>query len=186
MSLTNYATQRTMKEEDIVRLLHQKDEQVMAVLYEKYSIALFGVIHRMLTDQKLAEEQLQECFLKIWNYADKYDPQKGRLFTWMLQIARNTAIDATRTKRFKQEQKIQNLEKSVSIIERSNPVKFNTDQIGIRELVEKLNTKYALIIDTIYFRGYTQAEAAEELDLPLGTVKTRVRKALRLLKDHLI
>lgn len=167
-------------------MLQAKEEKVLAVLYEKYNTALFGVIYRLLGDQTLSEEQLQECFMKIWKYGHSYDPNKGRLFTWMLRIARNCAYDATKTKRFRQEEKTEDLETSVSIIERANSITIETDHIGIKELIEKLNTKYAQIIDKIYFQGYTQAETAKELDLPLGTVKTRTRKALGLLKEFLI
>ncbi len=180
------ANTKKITEEELVRLLKNKDERVLNILYEKYSLSLFGVIHRVLNDQELSEERLQECFLKIWKNADKYDAKKGRLFTWMLTIARNLAIDTTRTKRFREQGKIQNLENSVSIIEKVNSVEMNTDEIGVRDLIKKLNTKYAQIIDVIYFQGYTQSEAAKELDLPLGTVKTRTRKALTLLKDYIM
>jgi len=172
-------------EEELTTLLLAKDEQIIPILYENYSLALFGVIYKILGNQELAEEQLQTSFLKIWNYAESYDRSKGRLYTWMLRIARNTAIDATRTRQFKKQGKMQDLEKSVSIIESTNRVEQQTDTIGVRELIEKLNTKYALIIDKIYFQGYTQAETAKELALPLGTVKTRTRKALGLLKQYL-
>lgn len=177
---------KNITEEELVRLLKDKDERVLNILYEKYSLSLFGVIHRVLNNQELSEERLQECFLKIWKNGDKYDPNKGRLFTWMLTIARNLAIDTTRTKGFREQGKIQNLENSVTIIEKVNSVEMNTDEIGIRDLIQKLNTKYAQIIDVIYFQGYTQSEAAKELNLPLGTVKTRTRKALALLKGYII
>lgn len=173
-------------EEQLVQRLQAHDEGVLSELYERYSIALYGTIFRVVGDQKLAEEQLQETFLKIWNYADRYDPSKGRLYTWMVRIARNAAIDMTRTKQYKKSQKIQDLEDSVTVIERAKKVEIDIDAIGIRELVQELNTKYAQIINAIYFMGFTQAEAAEELNIPLGTVKTRARKALELLKKYLI
>ena len=178
-------TKNKSTEEEIVASLKAKDEQVLVILYENYSAALYGTIYRFLGDKKLAEEQLQETFLKIWKYADSYDPSKGRLFTWMLRIARNTAIDVTRSKRFREQNKIQDLDNSVSTINNTYKIEQHTDDIGIKELIEKLNTKYAQIIDKIYFQGYTQAETAKELDLPLGTVKTRTRKALGLLKQYL-
>jgi len=174
-----------ISEEQLVALLQSKEEKVLSILYERYSMALFGVIYRVLGDQKLAEDQLQECFLKIWNYAGSYDASKGRLYTWMLRIARNTAIDATRSKSFKQQQKIQNLDNSVNVIDRKKSFELNVDTIGVKELIKQLNTKYALVIDKIYFQGFTQAETAQELNLPLGTVKSRTRKALGLLKQYL-
>lgn len=179
------ASTTSYTEEQLVQMLQARDERILAILYEKYSLALYGTIHRVLSDAKLAEEQLQETFLKIWNNADRYDPSKGRLYTWMVRIARNAAIDMTRTKQYKKGQKIQDLEDSVTVIERAKRVEIDTDGIGIRELIHQLNTKYAQIINAIYFLGYTQSEAAQALDIPLGTVKTRVRKALDLLKQHL-
>lgn len=174
-----------IKQDELVGLLKKKDQSALSILYEKYSIALFGVIYRLLGDQKLAEEQLQECFLKIWNNIDSYDPKKGRLFTWMLMIARNTAIDATRKKSFRKNEKTDSLDNHVSVIEKANRVNMDTDHIGVKETIRKLNTKYASIIDLLYFQGYSQSEAAEYLDIPLGTVKTRARKAIQYLKNLL-
>jgi RNA polymerase sigma-70 factor (ECF subfamily) len=172
-------------QDKLIALLRNRDEAALSLLYDKYSLALFGVIFRLLGDKKLAEEQLQECFLKIWNGIDTYDPKKGRLFTWMMMIARNSAIDATRKKSFKTGQKTDSLENNVSVIEKANRVDMNVDHIGIKEVIRKLNTKYAKVIDLLYFQGYSQSEAAEYLGLPLGTVKTRARTAIKSLKNLL-
>jgi RNA polymerase sigma-70 factor (ECF subfamily) len=183
MAMTKKAT--NINQDQLVALLKKRDESALSLLYEKYSLALFGVIFRLLGDQKLAEEQLQECFLKIWNSIDTYDATKGRLFTWMLMIARNSAIDATRKKSFRKNEKTDSLDTNVSIIEKANRVDMDVDHIGIKEVIRKLNTKYANIIDLLYFQGYSQSEAAEYLDLPLGTVKTRARTAIQSLKNLL-
>ncbi len=172
-------------QDELVALLQKRDESALSLLYDKYSLALFGVIFRLLGDKKLAEEQLQECFLKIWNGIDTYDPKKGRLFTWMMMIARNSAIDATRKKAFRKNEKTDSLDNHVSVIEKANRIDLNVDHIGIKEVIRKLNTKYVKIIDLLYFQGYSQSEAAEYLDLPLGTVKTRARTAIKFLKNLL-
>lgn len=174
-----------INEETLIEMLRNKEQRAISIIYEKYGEALLGVIFRLLGDRERAEEALQETFLKIWKYGESYDPEKSRLFTWMMTVARNTAYDASRKKSFRDRQRIQPLENHVSIIEKANSVQTYTDAIGLQELIEKLNTKYATIIDILYFQGYTQSEAAEELDIPLGTVKTRVRKAFQYLKQML-
>jgi RNA polymerase sigma-70 factor (ECF subfamily) len=174
-----------INEETLIEMLRNREQRAISIVYEKYGEALMGVIFRLLGDQERSEEALQETFLKIWKYGDSYDPEKSRLFTWMMTIARNTAYDASRKKSFRDRKRIQPLENHVSIIEKANSVQTYTDAIGLQELIDKLNTKYATIIDILYFQGYTQSEAAKELDIPLGTVKTRVRKAFQYLKQML-
>ncbi len=170
-------------EEQLIDLLKSKDQKGMDILYNNYSLALFGVIHRITENKELSEDLLQDTFLKIWNNFSKYDPNKSRLFTWMLTIARNTTIDTCRTKKHQISQKIQTLDTNVNNINRLKQAHINTDQIGIKELVEQLNTKYMEVIDLLYFQGYSQSDASKHLDLPLGTVKTRIRTAIKILKQ---
>lgn len=160
----------------IVELLRQGDKAAISLLYDNYSDALFGVILRIVQQEELAEEILQDTFLKIWKFRESYDDNKGRFFTWMLNIARNTAIDQTRLKSFSQ--KNQDLDNVVSIIDDQNQDHFNVDTIGISELIKQLPEEHRSIIDLVYFKGYTHIEAAEELSLPLGTLKTRLRLAI--------
>ena len=160
----------------IVALLRQDDKSAVSLLYDNYSDALFGVILRIVNQEALAEEILQDTFLKIWKYRESYDESKGRFFTWMLNIARNTAIDQTRLKSFSQ--KNQELDNVVSIIDSRDQENFNVDAIGIRELIEKLPEEHRSIIDLVYFKGFTHIEAAEALSIPLGTLKTRLRLAI--------
>ncbi len=161
---------------NIVALLRQDDKSAVSLLYDNYSDALFGVILRIVNQEALAEEILQDTFLKIWKYRESYDESKGRFFTWMLNIARNTAIDQTRLKSFSQ--KNQDLDNVVSIIDSREQENFNVDAIGIRELIEKLPEEHRSIINLVYFKGYTHIEAAEALSIPLGTLKTRLRLAI--------
>ena len=161
---------------NIVALLRQDDKAAVSLLYDNYSDALFGVILRIVNQEALAEEILQDTFLKIWKYRESYDESKGRFFTWMLNIARNTAIDQTRLKSFSQ--KNQDLDNVVSIIDSREQENFNVDAIGIRELIEKLPEEHRSIIDLVYFKGFTHIEASEALSIPLGTLKTRLRLAI--------
>jgi RNA polymerase sigma-70 factor, ECF subfamily len=169
-------------EEDLVALLKQGDEKAFSVLYANYSRALMGVIMKVVTDEVIAEDVLQDVFVKIWNNRLSYDAAKGRLYTWMLNIARNSSIDYARSKQNRFDGKIQRGENVVYEVNRNNSTQTNVDQIGLKGIVGQLKEDHRLLIDLAYFEGYTQEEIAKELDIPLGTVKTRVRAALMTLR----
>lgn len=165
-------------------MLSDRNTEGLEILYDNYSAALFGVISRIIQHEEMAEDVLQETFLKIWNNFPQYDAAKGRLFTWMVNIARNMAIDKVRSKEFSQKQKNQDISDSVSFVEFGNQATYNPETIGLKEMVRKLEPEYRQIIDLLFFGGYTQSEAAEKLNLPLGTVKTRSRAAILKLRQE--
>lgn len=151
----------------------------MGELYDRYSEALYGIALRIVRDEGTAEDVLQDAFTKIWQNGQRYDAKKGRLFTWMLNITRNTAIDRIRSAQARQ--KIQALDDAVY----NNPrmrTEQSTDSIGLRKIVQRLDPKYRAMIDLAYFGGYTHKEIEEKLNLPLGTIKSRLRIALRELR----
>ncbi len=164
--------------------LQAGDEQAFAMLYDAYSDMLFGIIHRIVGDQKEAENLLQDCFVKIWRNAGRFDPLKGRLATWLINIARNTAIDFTRSKYFSQIRKNQSLENFVHPELGSKATLLQIDTIGLKRLVEKLTPNCREIIEWMYFEGYTQQEIADNFGIPLGTVKSRTRLALKELRTY--
>jgi RNA polymerase sigma-70 factor (ECF subfamily) len=154
-------------------------------LYDHYSGALFGVISRILRNNDVSEEVLQDVFLKVWDRIDGYDPTKGRLFTWLLNVARNQAIDKTRSKEISKGRKTGELEKVVSKIEESGHHSQAIEGIGVRDLLKALPEDQRLVVDYLYLKGYTQSEMAEELSIPLGTIKTRLRLAMQHLRKLL-
>ncbi|MEQ1745447.1 MAG: sigma-70 family RNA polymerase sigma factor [Saprospiraceae bacterium] len=166
-------------QERYISRLQQQDQAVIGELYDAYSGALYGVVLRIVQQPEIAEQVLQDTFLKVWRSAATYDVSKGRLFTWLVNIARNTAIDATRSGQFRQRQKTDSADALVHLPDSHSP---NPDHIGVRELVGRLDEKYRLLIDLMYFQGYTQEEAAEETGIPLGTIKTRLRFAISELR----
>ncbi len=179
MSFSN----NNITEKYLIDLLQQKDQKVLALLYEKYGTALLGVIYNIVKDQQIAEDILQSSFLKIWKNAKDYNPQKGRLFTWMLNIARNNAIDQTRSKLYKQRSKNEPIDNNlVNKLEDNLPI----DQIGLKDFVQYLDQDQQKIVELIYFQGFSHSETAKQLDLPLGTVKTRVRAALMILRKKML
>jgi RNA polymerase sigma-70 factor (ECF subfamily) len=172
-------------EEELLALLKNGDESSFAYLYDHYSGALYGIIFRMINNQQLAEDVLQEAFVKIWNNLSSYDPSKGRLFTWMLNITKNLSIDTMRAKSYKQQSKIQNSENVVNHPDSNSSENDKFDTLGIREQVTLLKKNQKQIIDLAYFEGFTQVEISEKLGIPLGTVKTRMRAAVLELKKLL-
>ncbi|MNL06044.1 ECF RNA polymerase sigma factor SigL [compost metagenome] len=168
----------------MVIALKSRDITAMQALYDMYSGALLGVISRIVQPVEVAEDLLQETFIKIWNSSDGYDPTKGRLFTWMMNIARNLAIDKLRSKDFKNSGKNQDIENNVDFIDAQKEVTFNADTLGVKDMVNALKPELNVVLNMVYFKGYTHAEAAEELSLPLGTVKTRIRMAIMELRKN--
>jgi RNA polymerase sigma factor (sigma-70 family) len=169
-------TKITYSEQELVALLQQRNEQGFAYLYDNYSGALFGIVNGIITDKEIANDVLQNVFVNIWRKIDSYDASKGRLFTWMLNIARNASIDEIRSKGFRDSQKNQPLEDNVDVA--STSVGPNIDDVGLRKVLSKLKGELRLLVDMSYFQGYTHEEISNALDIPLGTVKTRIRSAL--------
>jgi RNA polymerase sigma-70 factor (ECF subfamily) len=122
-------------------------------------------------------------FIKAWHKADTYSSDKGRFFTWVLNIARNAAIDKTRSKAFKNSKQNLNSDFFVDILETSESLDDSTDAIGIKKFVDKLAEKCKAVIELLYFKGYTQVEASETLNMPIGTIKTRNRNCIKELRN---
>ncbi len=167
-----------LSEEEIVAMLKARDPKGMRYLCEKFSAALYGVIFKLIPVPEVAEEILQEVYIKIWQNFASYDSSKGRLYTWMLNIARNQAIDKTRSADFKNAAQTQITDFYVSGNDTADDDEIVPEHIGLKEIVATLRTEQKELIDLIYFEGFTQAEAASKLKMPLGTVKTRVRSAM--------
>lgn len=168
------------REKLIIRLLQQNDERAIELLYDDYAAALYGVVFRIVLSEEIAQDVLQESFVKIWKNGQQYNQSKGTLFTWILNICRNTAIDATRSKHYRGNGKVQNLEKLVGKAEQTESMNINT--LGLLQHVNSLEEKYRTVIELIYLQGHTQQEVTEVLGIPLGTVKSRLKIGLRELR----
>ena len=164
--------------------LRNREKIAIEALYDMYSASLYGIISRVIADTATAEDVLQETFVKIWHSFTSYSTEKGRLFTWMVNVARNLAIDKLRSKDFKNQNKNQELENNVTFIDEQNNTVYNPELLGIKELVQTLKPDQKSILELVYFKGYTHVEAADELGIPLGTIKTRLRMAIQQLRKH--
>lgn len=176
-STTNSMSHRiNISEEELLSRLLSKDKEAFRILYDNYSSALFGIVLKIVGTTEVAEDVLQEAFIKIWKNFSSYDKSKGRLFTWLLNIARNTAIDKLRSKNEKYQ--IQSIDDNVYQVDKKNNTTMKVEHIGVKQNVMALKAEHRVIIDLAYYGGYTQEEISKELNIPLGTVKTRMRNAI--------
>lgn len=156
-------------------MLQQRNDKAFAYLYDNYSGALYGIVNAIVTDKEIANDVLQNVFINIWRKIELYDATKGRLFTWMLNIARNAAIDEVRSKGFRDSQKPiikWNVDIAGAV---TGPA---IDDVGLKKVLTKLKGDLRVLIDMSYFQGFTHEEISKALNIPLGTVKTRIRSAL--------
>jgi RNA polymerase sigma factor (sigma-70 family) len=170
-------------ESELVMLLKQRSQSAFNYLYDNYSGALYSLILSILPDKELANDVLQEVFIKIWRQIEQYDAEKGRLFTWMINISRNASIDTLRSKGYHSQK--QNRELTESVYSAAGTINIETDKIGLRKLITGLKEDHKVLIELAYFQGYTQDEISKLLNIPLGTVKTRLRTALIQLREVL-
>jgi RNA polymerase sigma factor (sigma-70 family) len=162
--------------------LKAKNPASLDYLYDHYSAALYGIVFRIVKSDDVAEEVLQDVFLKIWDKIDAYDASKGKLFTWMLNLARNQAIDKIRSKEISKSRKTDDIDNLVGKINKAEYSEQNVEAIGLKEVLARLPEEQCFVIEKLYLEGYTQSEVAEEFNIPLGTVKTRTRMALAELR----
>ena len=168
-------------EHELVVLLNEQSNDAFNYLYDHYSGALFTIINQIVPDKDTAGDVLQEVFVNIWKKINTYDSAKGRLFTWMLNIARNAAIDKIRSKGYRDNKRNQPIigSESGGMEMSSNPV---VNDVGLKKVLATLNEEYRRLIDLSYFQGFTHEEIAKMLGIPLGTVKTRIRTAISQLR----
>ncbi len=169
-------------EDQIIRKLKEKDDESVALIFEYYSVALFNAINQILKNKMLSEDVLQEVLVKVWEKGDSYDSSKGSLYTWLMRVAKNAAIDKTRSKEFIRDGKSNSIENFVFNSGSVKEQKKAEQSDDVWETVDQLPENQRCLIDMAYFKGFTQKEISKELDIPLGTVKTRMRTALSTLR----
>jgi RNA polymerase sigma-70 factor, ECF subfamily len=167
----------------LVNRIKNGDESAFSVLYDQYNEALYGLSVRIVGDTEVAQDVLQDAFVTIWKKAPLYDDTKGTFFTWMLNIVRNKSIDWLRKMKREGEGK-SNLQYNNTQNLANDELK--TDHIGLNDLLLKLPEEHQVILEYLYYKGYTQQEVSDEFSIPLGTVKSRSRAALTLLRDSFI
>ncbi len=173
---------------ELAERLKRRDPQAMADLYDLYGRVAHALILRIVHDAEIAEDLVQETFLRVWTRAQAFDSERGALGPWLLAVARNRAIDYIRSADGRMARS------SYELVEIENPNLFIDPETGvlaadrmrrIREALARLNPNQRAVIELAYFEGLSQTEMAEKLREPLGTIKTWVRAALKNLRDEL-
>ncbi len=166
----------------LVARLRDRDESAFEYLYDQYSAALYGIIARTVNHTETAEETLTDTFFKIWDQIDKYDPDKGTLFTWMYRIARNQAIDARRSRNFKAGEKSTELD---HVVYTQAVDGGKEDFIGLDKVLDNLEEMCRKLLKLNFFLGFSHAEISEKENMALGSVKTKIRNCLKNVKTQL-
>lgn len=170
----------------IHQCLADDDQRGFSMLYDRYSGAMYGMIIKWIKDGGTAENLLQDVFVKAWRNRQQYDAAKGSLFTWLYNIARNICIDHLRSKSHRYDKaSLLNSDLPLLLPEGLMTVNGNPDTIGLRNLLNRLNEGEQQVIKLMYFKGYTQKEISQITAMPLGTVKTRMNRAIRNLRSFL-
>ena len=177
---------KTYTEDSLTAALKKHDQEAFRYLYNNYRAALFTIIHQIIADKEIAQDVLQEAFITAWKNIEKYDSSKGRLFTWLFNVTRNCAINTTRSRAYKWEQKNDSFDNYVTYVDGKDNANLNINQIGLRKQVHLLREDYKNVVELSYFNGFTHEEIAKILAIPVGTVKTRLRNALVDLRKQFV
>lgn len=168
------------------------DAAAMKLLYNKYKNLLFGLIVSILKNREEAEDCLQEVFTQAWEKANQFDASRGKVYTFLVTMARNKAIDRTRSRAYKDSTKEDHIINDFTLTlegEFKNPheeMEFSERAKIVRSALNELNNKERKILYVAYFNGMSQSEISEKLDIPLGTVKYRMRQGMIKLRDMLV
>ena len=173
-------------EVELAERLQRRDPQALAELYDRYGRLAYSLIVRVVRDGALAEDLVQETFLRVWNRAQGFDAQRGALGPWLLAVARNRAIDYLRSAggRERNALELEEVDHPSLYTDMERDILASDKARMIRAALEKLAPNQREVIELAYFEGLTQTEMAERMGQPLGTVKTWVRTALKNLRDQ--
>ena len=172
---------------ELARRLKSRDPRALAELYDRYGRLVYALILRIVRDGGIAEDLVQETFLRVWNRVQGFEADKGGIGPWLLAVARNRAIDYLRSAagRMRNATDLQDTEHPALFTNMEKEL-LNSDRVRrVRVALEKLSANQKTVIELAYFEGLSQAEMAEKMGEPLGTVKTWVRTALKSLRDEL-
>lgn len=175
-------------DEDLARRLQRRDPEAMADLYDRFGRLVWSVIVAIVHDAAVAEDLVQETFLRVWNRVHAFEVGRGALGPWLLAIARNRAIDHLRSLSARMDRNAYELDvrEHPSLFVDMEREVLNTDHARlIRKAIAKLSEKQQKVIELAYYEGLSQTEMAERMGEPLGTVKTWVRAALKHLREEL-
>jgi RNA polymerase sigma-70 factor, ECF subfamily len=175
-----------LADEDLISLVQTNDAEAFAVLYDRHSRTAYSLAYRMMGERQAAEDLAQDAFLKLWRAAGSYRAERGSVRTWLLAIVHNRGIDQLRSSasRRRTQEKVEASAPRVQPSEAFAQSWRNAQREQVREALKSLPEEQLKVLELGYFSGYTHVEIAELLDLPLGTVKGRMRLGLKKIKDY--
>jgi len=178
-------------EVELMKRIKARDEEALAELYDLYNRLLYGMIISIVKKREEAEDVLQEVFIKIWESASTFDEERGNVYSWLVTLARNKAIDRIRSKDYKTQKKAsQDVDAPEFFLkgDKFDPLEttiFSDRTELVKRALDKIPESQSEVLKIAYYRGLTQREISEQLEIPLGTVKTRMRQGMIKLKDIL-
>ena len=175
-----------LADEDLISLVQTRDAEAFAVLYDRHSRAAFSLAYRMIGERQAAEDLVQDALLKVWRSAGSYRSERGSVRTWLLSIVHNRGIDQLRSlgSRRRTQEKVEASAPKSQPSEAFAESWRNAQREQVRQALRTLPQEQLKILELAYFSGYTHVEIAELLDLPLGTVKGRMRLGLKKMRDY--
>jgi RNA polymerase sigma-70 factor (ECF subfamily) len=181
------ATRNVSGDTELVERLRRHDPQALAELYDRFGRVTYSLILRVVRDAAIAEDLVQETFLRVWNRVHSLDAEKGSIGPWMLAVARNRAIDYLRSTagRERNALDLEETEHPALYLDMERDILMSDETRRVKAAMEKLSPNCRQVMELAYFEGLSQAEMAERMGQPLGTVKTWVRSALKSLRDQL-
>jgi RNA polymerase sigma-70 factor (ECF subfamily) len=174
-------------ERALIARLQRRDPQAMAELYDLYGRLAYSLVLRIVRDNAIAEDLVQETFLRVWNRVHSIDAERGALGPWLLAIARNRAIDYLRSSAGRERRAVELDETDhASLYQKmENEILISDQARRVKAAMDKLAPNYRTVMELAYFEGLSQSEMAAHMGQPLGTIKTWVRAALQCLRDEL-
>jgi len=166
---------------ELIEELRARDADALAIVYDRYGHLAYSVFVRVTRDQSIAEDLVQELFIRVWNRAKDFDPHKGKLSVWILSIARNIAIDHVRSAQARFQSNLRPLEQTDQLLfsyKPQEPESIIDNAKAVSRALSELNTNQRKVLEMAYFEGFSQSEIATRLQEPLGTVKSWMRAAL--------
>ncbi|HEY8478024.1 MAG TPA: sigma-70 family RNA polymerase sigma factor [Chloroflexota bacterium] len=176
---------REASDVELVRLLARRDDRALRELYDRYGRLAYSLAFRVLREREAAEEVVQDVFLKLWRDPDRYVPERGPFWTWLLSVVRHQAIDTLRSRHRHDQGARLMKEKTGIVVANDDPDEvawLSERRARVRSALARLPEAQREAIELAYFEGLTQSEMAELLHEPLGTIKTRVRRGIQRLR----
>jgi RNA polymerase sigma-70 factor, ECF subfamily len=173
-------------DQDLISLVRERDAHAFATLYDRHARAAYSLAYRMIGERQAAEDLVQDAFLKLWRGASSYRPERGNVRSWLLAIVHNQAIDQIRSSasRRRTQEKVEASAPRFQPSEAFAESWRNARRDQVREALRSLPEEQLRVLELAYFSGYTHVEIAELLELPLGTVKGRMRLGLQKVRDY--